>query len=153
MDVLLADPDKPISPERKSHQLTKMYIALDRIEKGAGADVEDLALVSDAVEMTHRFYHHNVTTLEAHDAMQDDIQIARRALVDAYKHWQADDLTLLTGTGMQAIRRVMDTYYALMEVVPERRMIEMHRETEKANRLALSKGEAFHVGKGREKKP
>lgn len=139
-DVLMADPDKPITEEKRQHQLTRMYIALDQIEKGDNPTVDDLALVSDAVELTDSFYHGEMTTLEPDNELTRSILEARRALIAAYIRHRTGAAIRLTGTGMQAVRSVMDRYYALLEVIPERTLIQLHRATEKANIEALNNG-------------
>ena len=139
-DVLMADPYKPIPEEKRQRQLTRMYIALIQIEKGDNPTVDDLALVSDAVELTDRFYHDGMTTLELDDRLAVKIVEARRALLDAYARHQSSAAIRLTGTGMQAVREVMSYYYQVLHTVPERVVIQLHRATEKANLEALNKG-------------
>lgn len=139
-DVLMADPYKPIPEEKRQRQLTRMYIALDQIEKGDNPTVDDLALVSDAVELTDRFYHDGMTTLEPDDRLAVKIVEARRALLDAYARHQSSAAIRLTGTGMQAVREVMSYYYQVLHTVPERVVIQLHRATEKANLEALNNG-------------
>ncbi len=136
----MADPDKPIAEAKRQHQLTRMYIALDQIEKGDNPTVDDLALVSDAVELTNRFYFGGMTTLEPDDYLSHDIGEAQRALIAAYIRHQAGAALRLTGTGMQTVRSVMDNYYYLLSNVPERTLIQLHRATEKANFEALNNG-------------
>ena len=150
-DVLMADPYKPIPEEKRQRQLTRMYIALIQIEKGDNPTVDDLALVSDAVELTDRFYHDGMTTLELDDRLAVKIVEARRALLDAYaRHQSSAAIRLtgtgaairLTGTGMQAVREVMSYYYQVLHTVPERTVIQLHRATELANIKSLKEGNA-----------
>lgn len=139
-DVLVADPYKPIPEEKRQRQLTRMYIALDQIEKGDNPTVDDLALVSDAVELTNRFYYGGMTTFEQDDGLNSLLVEARRALLDAYVRHQSGAAIRLTGTGMQAVREVMSYYYQVLHTVPERVVIQLHRATEKANLEALNNG-------------
>ena len=141
-DVLMADPYKPIPEEKRQRQLTRMYIALDQIEKGDKPTVDDLALVSDAVELTDRFYHDGMTTLELDDRLAVKIVEARRALLDAYARHQSSAAIRLTGTGMQAVREVLSYYYQVLHTVPERTVIQLHRATELANIKSLKEGNA-----------
>lgn len=141
-DVLMADPYKPIPEEKRQRQLTRMYIALDQIEKGDNPTVDDLALVSDAVELTDRFYHDGMTTLELDDRLAVKNVEARRALLDAYARHQSSAAIRLTGIGMQAVREVMSYYYQVLHTVPERAVIQLHRATELANIKSLKEGNA-----------
>ena len=163
-DVLMADPYKPIPEEKRQRQLTRMYIALIQIEKGDKPMVDDLALVSDAVELTDNFYSAHAPTDAAYNALAKDIWEARRALLDAYvrhqRHQSGAAIRLtgigmqavreyysgaairLTGTGMQAVREVMSYYYQVLHTVPERTVIQLHRATELANIKSLKEGNA-----------
>ena len=139
-DVLMADPYKPIPEEKRQRQLTRMYIAQDQIEKGDTPTVDDLALVSDAVELTDNFYSAHAPTAAAYNALAKDIWEARRALLEAYVRHQSGAAIRLTGIGMQAVREVMSYYYQVLHTVPERVVIQLHRATEKANLEALNNG-------------
>ena len=141
-DVLMADPYKPIPEEKRQRQLTRMYIALIQIEKGDNPTVDDLALVSDAVELTDNFYSANAPTDAAYNVLAEDIWEARRALLDAYVRHQSGAAIRLTGTGMQAVREVMSYYYQVLHTVPERTVIQLHRATELANIKSLKEGNA-----------
>lgn len=141
-DVLMADPYKPIPEEKRQRQLTRMYIALDQIEKGDNPTVDDLALVSDAVELTDNFYSAHAPTDADYNALAKDIWEARRALLDAYVRHQSGAAIRLTGTGMQAVREVMSYYYQVLHTVPERTVIQLHRATELANIKSLKEGNA-----------
>lgn len=141
-DVLIADPYKPIPAEKRQRQLTRMYIALDQIEKGDNPTVDDLALVSDAVELTDNFYSAHAPTAAAYNVLAKDIWEARRALLDAYVRHQSGAAIRLTGTGMQAVREVMGYYYQVLHTVPERTVIQLHRATELANIKSLKEGNA-----------
>ncbi len=119
-----------------------MYIALDQIEKGDKPTVDDLALVSDAVELTNRFYYGGMTTFEQDDGLNSLLVEARRALLDAYVRHQSGAAIRLTGTVMQAVREVMSYYYQVLHTVPERVVIQLHRATELANIKSLKEGNA-----------
>ena len=141
-DVLMADPYRTIPEEKRQRQLTRMYIALIQIEKGDNPTVDDLALVSDAVELTDNFYSAHAPTDAAYNALAEDIWEARRALLDAYVRHQSGAAIRLTGTGMQAVREVMSYYYQVLHTVPERTVIQLHRATELANIKSLKEGNA-----------
>lgn len=119
-----------------------MYIALDQIEKGDNPTVDDLALVSDAVELTDNFYSAHAPTDAAYNALAEDIREARRALLDAYVRHQSGAAIRLTGTGMWVVRGVMSYYYQVLHTVPERTVIQLHRATELANIKSLKEGNA-----------
>ena len=141
-DVLMADPYKPIPEEKRQRQLTRMYIALDQIEKGDNPTVDDLALVSDAVELTDNFYSAHAPTDAAYKVVAKDTWEARRALLYVYVRHQSGAAIRLTGTGMQAVREVMSYYYQVLHTVPERTVIQLHRATELANIKSLKEGNA-----------
>ena len=91
-----------------------MYIALDQIEKGENPTVDDLALVSDAVELVDNFYHGGMTTLEPTRSITD----ARQALFDSHVRFRTGASIRFTGPGMQAVRDVIGQYYNILRTVP-----------------------------------
>ena len=141
-DVLLASTTQPISEEKRQRQLTRMYIALDQIEKGDNPTVDDLALVSDAVELTNRFHGEWVTTFGIDDELMGIISEARESLLNSYSRYQNGANIRLTGKGMQSVRDVMHHYYLLINSMPERNVLQLHRATELANIKSLKEGNA-----------
>lgn len=146
LDVLLADPEKPIPEEKRRHQLTRMYIALDRISGSADNPTEsDLALLSDVVALTAKFLEEDYEgfTIQSRSGLLAEIDTAERGLVEAYLRYRAKGVIRLNGGVLQALKKVMETYFNLLLVVPERVVIQLHRATEMANIKARNENKAI----------
>lgn len=146
-DVLMADPEKPLPEAKRQHQLTRMYLALSSISGAADAPTEtDLALVADAVALIARFLEEGYkppTIGNRLVGLLGDIKEAQEDLVGAYFRHTSKGVIRFTGRGLQAVRRVLDAYFELLKIAPERTVIQLHRATEKANIKARNENKAI----------
>lgn len=142
-DVLLASPTEPMPAEKTRHQLTRMWSGLASIEAGEYATKDDWRLCSDAVNLMETLTGASPITvahLDGKNRVQDVYEIkdsdgllndAIAALAMAGKRHVAGDRIWLDAHGIKAVRSVLENYAAMLEQLPERVIIQCHRQTEK----------------------
>jgi uncharacterized protein YyaL (SSP411 family) len=127
LDRLMASPDKPMPPERRTHQLTRMHQGLAALETAAEPAPDDWRVVSDAVNL--------LETLVGMGHIQDDAGLIRDAIealaTAGARHLQSGQPIRLTGAGIQAVRAILADYAMCLEQLPARVMVEAHRITER----------------------
>jgi hypothetical protein len=109
MDVMMASPIEPMKPERRRHQLTRMWNGLASIETAPAPTTDDWRVCSDAVT----------------------------ALAHAGTRYHKNGVIRLDAQGMMAVRAVLEDYANVLEQLPERTIIQVHRNTEKRIREIL----------------
>lgn len=137
-DALLASATDPISAEKQQWQLLKMYEGLRSLEQAENPTFHDWIACSDAVNM--------METLTELGVCQDSsglLNDAVEALADAGERYKTHKVLRLTGSGIAAIRGVLEDYAEVLKVLPARTMLQCHRITEARIRDLLD-------GKGRE---
>ena len=145
-DVLMADPEKPLPEAKRQHQLTRMYLALSSISGAADAPTEtDLALVADAVALIARFLREGEGDFHCmkRPGLVKDVGDAIEELHNAYERMLNIGILRFTGPGIVTVRIVLDTYFELLKIAPERTVIQLHRATEKANIKARNENKAI----------
>ena len=136
LDVMMASPTQPLSPELRRHQLTRMHQGLEAMEKAPTPTTDDWRVVSDAVNIMETLVNNgpwldcDVDPVEIKDA-SGLLQDAVTALAMAGKRHKAGGNIRLDGAGIQAVRGVLADYSDLLESLPARTMIKAHRETER----------------------
>lgn len=157
LDVMMASPTQPLSPELRRHQLTRMHQGLEAMEKAPEPTTDDWRVTSDAVNImetlvtTGSFFETKIDA-ETGEAVQvpipgvwhgcdgDPVEIkdasgllqdAVTALAMAGKRHKSGGNIRMDGAGIQAVRAVLEDYSDLLEVLPARTMINAHRETER----------------------
>jgi hypothetical protein len=125
MDVMLADPDKPMKAAPRLRQLTYMWGGLASLEKEKDPTQKDWLAVSDAINMME-------TLVEMGFARDDDNLIQEAVLVmkACTDRYQNGNPLRLTGSGIQLIRGILEDYAYLIENLDERTMVHAHRKTE-----------------------
>ena len=125
MDVMLADPDKPMKAAARIRQLTYMWGGLASLEKEKDPTQKDWLAVSDAINMME-------TLVEMGFARDDDDLIQEAVLVmkACTDRYQNGNPLRLTGAGIQLIRGILEDYAYLIENLDERTMVHAHRKTE-----------------------
>lgn len=126
MDMLLADPVKPTSEEKRRHQLTRMFGGLHALEQDPNPTYDDWEVVSDALNMME-------TLVEMGWASDPDglIEEAVKALGTAgQRHIDKQVPIRLDGVGIQVVRGLLEDYSEALAELPERTMISCHRKTE-----------------------
>lgn len=149
IDEMTASPFQPLSPERRRHQLTRMWEGLRAIETAPEPTNDDWRVCSDAVNLME-------TLLRQGDKRADDggevssnwwrncagewVQIHDhdKLLMDAVAAMAAAGIRKLDGgqirldaVGIKAVRAVLEDYSELLKVLPARSIIRAHRLTER----------------------
>ena len=148
IDEMMASPNRPMSPERRRHQLTRMWGGLHAIETAAEPSNDDWRVCSDAVNLVE-------TLVREGEPLPDDSgQVAQnwwrdcdgewvqihdsgKLLMDAVFAMAQAGIRKLNGghirldaAGIQSVRAVLEDYRDLLAVLPERTIIRAHRLTE-----------------------
>lgn len=123
---MTASPTQPLPAEWQRHQLTAMWAGLHDMEQHPNPDTSAWRVCSDAVNL--------METLIKQGEVQDEqglLMDAITALAQAgIRHREGKPLRL-SGTGMQAVRAVLEDYAEVIAALPARTMIRCHRLTEK----------------------
>jgi uncharacterized protein YyaL (SSP411 family) len=133
MDVMMASPDRPMNPERRRHQLTRMWDGLASIETAPAPTTEDWRVCSDAVNLMETMV--TMQIVEDENGLIDD---AVTALAMAGRRHMKNGVIRLDARGMQAVRAVLEDYASVTEQISERALIQVHRNTEKRIREILT---------------
>ena len=133
MDVMMASPDRPMNPERRRHQLTRMWGGLASIETAPAPTTEDWRVCSDAVNLMETMV--TMQIVEDENGLIDD---AVTALAMAGRRHMKNGVIRLDAQGMQAVRAVLEDYASVTEQISERTLIQVHRNTEKRIREILT---------------
>ena len=149
IDEMMASPHQPLSPERRRHQLTRMWGGLRSIETAAHPSTDDWRVCSDAVNLMETLVRSgeplsddqgNVTHNGWRNCAGDWVQIhdSGKLLMDAVTAMTAAGIRKLNGghirldaAGIQAVRAVLEDYSELLDQLPARTIIRAHRLTEK----------------------
>jgi hypothetical protein len=133
MHVMLAHPVQPMPEPRRRHQLTRMWQGLAAIEQGDAPTTDDWRVLSDAVNL--------LETLVLQGTANDDsglIMDGITALALAGRRHVAGSQIRLDAPGIAATRAALEDYAALLEVLPERVIVQCHRDTEIRIRAILA---------------
>lgn len=140
-DALLASSTEPISPERQQWQLLRMYEGLRSMEQSESPTFHDWVVCSDAVNMMETFVELGICNDES-----GLLKEAVDALVAAGERYKTHKVLRLTGTGIAAIRAVLEDYAEAIKVIPARTMLHCHRITEgRIHALLDGKGQEHDV--------
>jgi len=131
--ILLASPTAPMPEARRLHQLTAMWLGLAALEKGAAPTTDDWRVCSDAVNL--------METLVSQGTVQDTSGLLIEAItalaMAGRRHLEGGQIRL-DGRGIQAVRAVLEDYAAVLAALPERTMVQCHRDTERRLRAILA---------------
>lgn len=131
--VLLASPTEPMPERKRLHQLTAMWQGLRALETSDQPSPDDWRVCSDAVNL--------LETLVIQGTVQDGSGLlidAITALTMAGKRHLGGGQIRLDGRGIQIVRAVLEDYAAVLGALPERTMVQCHRDTEKRLRAILA---------------
>lgn len=149
IDEMTASPFQPLSPERRRHQLTRMWEGLRAIETAPEPTNDDWRVCSDAVNLVETLVREGeprpddsgkVVSNWWRDCAGDWVQIhdSGKLLLDAVTAIAAAGIRKINGGqirldsfGIKAVRGVLEDYSALLELLPARSIIRAHRLTEK----------------------
>lgn len=125
MHVMLADPVRPMPEPRRRHQLTRMWQGLASIEQGDAPTTEDWRILTDTMNL--------LETLVVQGTAADDrglVMDGVNALALAARRHVAGGPLRLDGAGMAAARAALLDYTELLALLPERVIVQCHRDTE-----------------------
>lgn len=125
LDVMMANPDRPMKDSAREHQLTRMWSGLAALETAATPTQQDWIAVSDAVNMMETLVEMGFAKDE--DNMIEEAVATLKATAERYKN---GNQLRLTGAGIQLLRGILEDYAYLTENVDERTMVHAHRKTE-----------------------
>jgi hypothetical protein len=126
LDALMASPTEPMKPERRRHQLTKIYEALRVIELEPEPTKSDWQILCYACNMVEALIE--IGACEDAEGLYDD---AIKSLADVHVRVQSGLPMRLDGEGVHNVRQLVAAYDELLGIVPERTMIAAHRQLEK----------------------
>lgn len=126
LDALMASPTEPMKPERRRHQLTKIYEALRAIELDPYPTKSDWQILCYACNMVEALIE--IGACEDADGLYDD---AIKSLANVHARVQSGLPMRLDGEGVHNVRQLVAAYDELLGIVPERAMIAAHRQLEK----------------------
>lgn len=128
LDEMCASPTQPMSQQKRTYTLTKLWAALASIEAGPAPTANDWRLCSDAVNMTETL----VETLKVCEDSSGLLHDATNALAyAALRHQETGAPIRLDGPGIIAVRAILEDYAEAIAHLPHRTMIRCHRLTER----------------------
>lgn len=125
LNVMMADPDRPMKDSARDHQLTRMWSGLAALETAVTPTQQDWIAVSDAVNMMESLVEMGFAKDE--DNLIEEAVFILKATAERYKNGQQ---LRLTGAGIQLIRGILEDYTELTKQIDERTMVQAHRRTE-----------------------
>lgn len=141
IDVLMAGPTNQMPVAKQIYQLDLMREGLEAMEKSESPNPEHWRCVSDAINL--------LETMQVMGLIEDADGLLKDAV---FAMGEADARVMngktlrLSGAGIQACRAVLDDYAAVMNVLPERTMIQAYMKTEKRiSEIAAGKSRAHDV--------
>jgi hypothetical protein len=132
-DELNASPFEPTPARIRTHQLSVMWQGLASIETQPEPSTNDWRVCSDAANLME-----TLITMGVVEDTSGLLMDAITALAMAGRRAQAGKPIRLDGAGIQAVRAVLEDYASVLEVVPQRTMIQAHRKTERRIREILA---------------
>lgn len=125
-DVMLADPDKPITKAKRDHQIDGIKKALDNLLHAADPTIEDWEKLSDTVNLMQ-----TILLMGFVEDAQGAIPEAMEALGKSGSRSMRDKPLRLDGPAIGLLKGVIEDYEMVCEALPARTMIMAHRATEK----------------------
>ncbi|MDB5967146.1 MAG: hypothetical protein JWQ72_3646 [Polaromonas sp.] len=135
LHALLASPTQPMAAARRNHQLTIIWQGLAALETAPAPTVNDWRVCSDAANMMETLITQGIAT-DADGLLADAIAALAHA---GKRHYQGQPIRL-DGPGITAVRGLLEDYAQALAQLPERTMVECHRQTE-------ARLKAIHSGK------
>ena len=134
MHVLMASPTEPLPEHKRQYQLTRMFDAMRNLETAEQPTVMDWERVNDAVMIMEALK--DMSIVEDNDGLLED---AMEALGKAGDRSLNGKALRLDGSGIQALRGLLEDYSTVLEVLPARTMITAHRNAEQKIKKILKR--------------
>lgn len=126
MHVLMASPTEPLPESKRTHQLTRMFMALRNLEQAPEPTVDDWECVNDAVLLMQSLWLMKVV-----EDPEEQILHAIDALGKSGMRSLEKGIIRLDGKDINILRGILQDYADLLNVLPARTMIKAHMETER----------------------
>lgn len=127
LHVLFASPTAPMPQAARTHQLTRMWQGLAALETATTTTPDDWRVCSDAVNLMETLVDMRVCE-DTQGLLRD--AVTALALAGA-RHMEQGHPIRLSGTGIQAVRAVLEDYASVLDQAPHRTVLEAHRRTER----------------------
>jgi hypothetical protein len=139
-DVLFASPTEPLSLKERHYHLTRIWFAFKNIESGKEPTLRDWESVADAINMMDTMLDLNLVEDKDHiieDSIMALAKCADRAIKGA--HFRLD------GPAITLIRGILEDYADILETLPQRTVIKVHRFTEKRLDKVIKQKKVFRA--------
>lgn len=155
VDVLLASPNRPMAAHKRTHQLTKMYLALDALGSGKPPSMADWFILADAINLVETLVLGGIAQDES-GLLQDAVNAVGKAWERNLSHPKTENTAkpsngaaqslppqahpepdAISPAGLAACCAVVSDWQACMEQLPERTIVQAHIATEKRLRQML----------------
>lgn len=132
-DELGASKTKPLPLPRRDRHLGPIHASLESVTTGASPTLNDVGYVSDAVNLldtaVNMRFNEQGTDYEAIEYPADEIQQACDAIGRCVVRQRTTGVYRFDAQGLSAVRNVIEFYSDLLEILPERIFIKIHRKT------------------------
>ena len=126
MHVLMASPTEPLPQEKRTNQLTRMFMAMRNLEQAPEPTVDDWECVNDAVLLMQSLWLMGIV-----QDPEEQILHAIDALGKSGIRSLDKGVIRLDGKDISILRGILQDYADLLNVLPARTMIKAHMETER----------------------
>ena len=122
---MMASPTEPLPQAQRTHQLTVMWEGLVSLESGEKPSTNDWRVCSDAINL--------LETLIEMGLVEDRNGLLNEGVTEmamARKRYRQGKPLRLSGTGIFAVRSLLEDYAEVINLLPARSMVRAHRLTE-----------------------
>ena len=126
-DVLMASPTDPLPKEKRDRQLTKIRLCMVSIEQSPHPTLEQWEVLSDIVNMMQTLLETKLIE-DRDDVIGDAITALAKA---GTRHLEKKVPIRFEGRDIAMLHGVIEDYEMVIENLPARTMLAIHRKTEK----------------------
>ena len=122
---MMASPTEPLPQAQRTHQLPVMWEGLVSLESGEKPSTNDWRVCSDAINL--------LETLIEMGLVEDRNGLLNEGVTEmamARKRYRQGKPLRLSGTGIFAVRSLLEDYAEVINLLPARSMVRAHRLTE-----------------------
>lgn len=132
-DELGASKTKPLSLQRRDRHLSPIHASLENLATGASPTLDNVGYISDAVNLldtaVNMRFNERGTEFDAIEYPTEEIQEASDAVGRCVVRQRTTGVYRFDAQGLSAVRNVVEFYSDLLEILPERIFIKIHRKT------------------------
>ena len=125
-DVLMASATAPMPEKTRQSWLTRVYLALDAIERAPAPNEQDWRILSDVVNLMETMLEHGIVTDE--DGIKER---GKAAMAVAGARYLEGKRMGFTGEGIRAMRALVADMGEIMAQLPHREIVKIHVATER----------------------